>query len=34
VGRLGARGESEFAGIDYLLAYWIGRYHGLVAPEE
>ncbi len=34
VGRLHARGESEFAGIDYLLAYWMGRYHGLIAPEE
>jgi hypothetical protein len=30
VGRLAHRGETEYSGIDYLSAYWIGRYHGFV----
>ena len=34
VGRLGSEGEIEFAGIDYLIAYWIGRHHGFVAAGE
>jgi hypothetical protein len=34
VARLGRRGEVENAGMDYLLAYWMGRYHGFVSPEE
>lgn len=33
VGRLGNRGDLEFAAIDYLVAYWMGRYHGLVPPD-
>jgi hypothetical protein len=27
-------GNVEFAGIDYLIAYWMGRYHGFIQPEE
>lgn len=34
VGRLRDRGETEFSGIDYLIAYWIGRYHGFVGADE
>jgi hypothetical protein len=34
VGRLGSRGDLEFAGIDYLVAYWIGRYHRIVGADE
>lgn len=34
VGRLGAKGDSEASGQDYLLAYWMGRYHGFVDAEE
>jgi hypothetical protein len=34
VGSLLRHGEVENAGMDYLLAYWMGRHHGFVAPEE
>lgn len=34
VGRLGAKGERRNSGCDYLIAYWIGRYHGFVAANE
>jgi len=27
-------GEVEIAGIDYLIAYWLGRYHGFIGPDE
>jgi hypothetical protein len=27
-------GNVEFAVIDYLIAYWMGRYHGFILPEE
>ncbi len=30
----GGNGRSEGAGVHYLLPYWIGRYHGLIAPPE
>ena len=33
-GSLTRRGERENAGMDYLLAYWMGRYHGFIAPED
>lgn len=25
-------GDREFSGVDYLLPYWMGRYHGLIPP--
>ena len=34
VGSLADRGESEYAGIDYLLAYWLARERGFVGPDE
>jgi hypothetical protein len=34
VGRLESHGDIEFAGIDYLVAYWMGRYEGFVAAED
>lgn len=34
VGRLAAKGETECSGQDYLLAYWMGRYHGFVEEDE
>lgn len=34
VGNLTKHGDEEYAGADYLLAYWIGRYHGFIAPED
>jgi hypothetical protein len=33
-GQLIDMGNVEFAGIDYLIAYWMGRYHGFIQPEE
>jgi hypothetical protein len=27
-------GNVETAGIDYLIAYWLGRYHGFIGPDE
>jgi hypothetical protein len=33
-GSLKDRAAIEYAGIDYLLAYWLGRERGFVAPEE
>ncbi|MBI2876631.1 MAG: hypothetical protein HYY20_07095 [Candidatus Tectomicrobia bacterium] len=32
-GHPGARGQAEYAGIDYLLAYWLGRYHGFIGDR-
>ena len=34
VGRLTRKGDREYAGIDYLVAYWIGRFHGFVSADE
>lgn len=34
VSGLGRVGDMEFSGIDYLSAYWIGRYHGFVGPTQ
>jgi hypothetical protein len=34
VGRFEQRGDIEYVGIDYLVAYWMGRHHGFIAPEE
>ena len=34
VGRLTANGSSEYAGTDYLLAYWMARFHGYVNPDD
>lgn len=28
----GGDGRSDGAGVDYMLAYWLGRYHGVIAP--
>jgi len=33
VGNLTKHGDEEYAGADYLLAYWIGRFHGYIAPD-
>jgi len=33
-GHLEDMGYVEFTGIDYLIAYWMGRYHGFVGPDE
>jgi hypothetical protein len=33
-GKLASRGDVEYAGIDYLIAYWMGRYHGLLDGDE
>ncbi len=30
----GREGEEVYPGADYLLAYWLGRYHGFVAPSD
>jgi predicted neuraminidase len=30
----GGNGSSEETGADWLMAYWIGRYHGLIAGDE
>jgi hypothetical protein len=27
-------GDVEIAGIDYLVAYWLGRYYGFIGPDE
>jgi hypothetical protein len=34
VGNLKQHGDRESAGADYLVAYWMGRYHGFVGAEE
>jgi len=34
VGSLKHSGQIEFAGIDYLLAYWLGRQQGFVGPAD
>ena len=28
----GGDGRLDGAGVDYMLAYWLGRYHGVIAP--
>jgi len=28
----GAAGQTERAGIDYILPYWMGRYYGVIGP--
>ena len=33
-GSLTRRGHMENAGMDYLLAYWMGRYHGFIGPGD
>ncbi len=30
----GGDGRSDGAGVDYMLAYWLGRYHGVIAAPE
>jgi uncharacterized protein (TIGR03437 family) len=30
----GADGLIETAGIDYILPYWMGRYYGVIAPDN
>jgi hypothetical protein len=32
-GRLESQGTTETAGGDYLVAYWLGRYHGFIGDE-
>jgi hypothetical protein len=34
VGRLTSDGSSEYAGMDYLLAYWMARFHGHVSAGD
>jgi hypothetical protein len=34
VASLGATGETEYSGIDYLLAYWLARERGFVGGED
>ncbi len=34
VGRLKNHGDVEYAGIDYLIAYWVAREHGFIAAPE
>lgn len=34
VGSLADTGQTEYAGIDYLLAYWLAREQGFVSAEE
>jgi hypothetical protein len=34
VNDLNDRGENEYAGIDYLQAYWLGRYYGFVGAKD
>jgi len=33
-GSIALRRKMENAGMDYLLAYWMGRYHGFITPDE
>jgi len=30
----GGEGNLEFSGVDYLLPYWMGRYHGFIHASE
>lgn len=30
----GGDGRTRFAGVDYLLAYWMGRYHRFLNPNQ
>ena len=32
-GHRGSHGEIELTAVDYLLAYWCGRYHGFIGAE-
>jgi hypothetical protein len=34
VGSLKDHGETEYAGVDYLLAYWLARERGFVSADE
>ena len=34
VGSLGDSGQTEYSGVDYLLAYWLARALGVVGAEE
>jgi hypothetical protein len=34
VASIGATGETEYSGIDYLLAYWLARERGFVGAED
>jgi len=34
VGSLEDHGQTEYSGIDYLLAYWLARARGFVGPED
>ena len=33
-GELVDMGNVELSGVDYLIAYWLGRYHGFLSPDE
>jgi hypothetical protein len=33
-GSLRDRGETAYSGVDYLLAYWLGRERGFVAAGD
>lgn len=32
--KTGNNGKSDGDGVHYMLAYWLGRYHGVIAPPE
>lgn len=31
---LGENGRVQYAAVDYLVAYWMGRYHGFLGPKD
>jgi hypothetical protein len=31
---LGAKGNLQYAPVDYLVAYWMARYSGVIKPED
>jgi len=33
-GNMGKNGEKERSPVDYLLAYWMGRYYGFLSPGD
>lgn len=32
--KTGGDGRSDGTGVHYMLAYWLGRYHGVIAPPQ
>jgi hypothetical protein len=33
-GTRGADAGMEYTGLDFTMAYWLGRYHGYISPEQ